>query len=482
MSESQGLHIEQRQRMHLSQQQVRFARMLELSTPELEEAVAKELADNPALEVKVEPELGVATDDGGEFRETPEQLQRADYASAEDMLPSRHVGLSRGAESAEELPEFSPADTEDSLYDDLNRQLGERALSKETHFAALQIVGNLDSNGYLRRTLHGISDDVAFDSGEDLPVSRLESALAIVQSLDPAGIGARDLQECLKLQLERLDDSAVRRDALQIVNDGFEAFSMKHFHKLVSQLKMSQAQVRAATELILTLNPKPGASVGTGLTERAQPVIPDYLVDIRDGEITIQLNNRIPELQISESFETAVKRMNRRKAVRPVRGQEFFAQRYNDARDFMGMLARRQETLFAVATAIVERQKEYFLTEDVHSLKPLGIKDVAEATGLDLSAVSRATNNKYMSTPQGILPLRFFFHDSLGGEKEGEWFTAKAVQDVLKRLVAGEDKRHPLSDERLRELLKDEGYEISRRTVAKYRDRLRIPVARLRRQ
>ena len=280
--------------------------------------------------------------------------------------------------------------------------------------AARYIIGNLDSNGYLHRSLRQLTDDMAFNHGLTITDEEARIALEAVRSLDPPGIGAYDLRDCLELQLRALPRSEERDDALRIIEEAYEPFTMKHKHRIISLLRLSEERVDRALSLILTLNPKPGAALGHTPAEEANVIIPDFIVNNEDGNITIALNNKIPELRIEQSFEQAMANLERTASGRPRKGSEFIVSRYNDARDFMRVLTQRQQTMMAVMSAIVKIQKEYFLTEDVYKLRPMMIKNVAELTGFDLSVISRATTNKFVQTPWGIFPLRFFFSDSIG--------------------------------------------------------------------
>lgn len=442
--------------MRLSQQQLRFVKLLELNAPELDEAVERELEDNPALGVK---------------EETDEDTRR---------YPLYHNPRSE----ADDTP-FAPVDNSDTIYDNLYDQLSERSLTPEVEQAAEYIIGNLDSNGYLTRPLHLLVNDMAFGPGIEVSEEEALEALNVVRSLEPAGIGARNLQDCLEMQLVELPQSERRDDALRIIRESYDSFVMKHKKKIVSQLKIGEPRTEQALSLILSLNPKPGSALGVDPSKETNIVIPDFIVDNEDGEITISLNNRIPELQIEQSFAEAVAELDRQKKLRGERngkkGGEFITSRYNDARDFIRILSQRQQTMMAVMTAIVKIQKEYFLTEDVYRLKPMMIKTVAEETGYDLSVISRATTNKFVMTPWGIFPLRFFFSDTIGeSEAETGELTNRKIEAEIAALVEGEDKHHPLSDQLLMEEMNARGYDVSRRTVAKYRDRQGIPVARLR--
>lgn len=478
MHQKSSLNTTLRQRTFLTQQQIRLAKMLELSAPELDEAVDREIEENPALEPVAEEPDRMTTDDGSEFRETAEQMQKADYSGPDEIPSYRLEAKNIGRDDWTERP--APPDNYHSLYEILLRQLREKKLSEQVADTAEYIIGNVDSNGYLRRSPLGIANDIMVNYGVEVSEDTVARALEVVHSLEPYGIGASDLRECLLIQLRHKSPSATRDDAIRIIEEAFEAFTMKHTHRIISALHIPTDRVEKAIRLIVSLNPKPGAALGSEQGSKAAPVIPDFIIDVSDGEITVSLNNRIPDLAISRSFEQAVGDMERNARDRKNKQNDFVFVRYNEARDFIKLLRQRQTTLMAVMTAIVQAQKEYFLTEDVHRLRPLGIKDVAKTTGYDISVISRATANKYASTPWGVFPLRYFFSDSLGDE--GEEFTAKGVQQVIRSLIDSEDKQHPLSDEKIKQMLVAMNYDVSRRTVAKYRDRMQIPVARLRRK
>lgn len=452
---SQNLELTQKTVQRLSQQQLRFVRLLEMNAPELDEAVERELEDNPALGVEEET--------------TEEDTRR---------YPLYSAGRQRGAD---EQPAFAPVDESETLYDRLLSELSEKRLTVPVETVAHFIIGSLDSNGYLNRSLNEIIDDLAFGPGIEITPEEAREALKTVRSLDPPGIAASDLQDCLRMQLERMVPGKTRDDALRIINDAYEAFTMKHRHRIINTLKLTDKDVEAAIDLILTLNPKPGAALGNDPSHGANVIIPDFVINEEDGQLQISLNNSIPELRIEQSFEQAMQNLERTARGKPKKGSEFIVSRYNDARDFIRILRQRQETMMTVMSAIARIQEEYLRTEDVYRLKPMMIKNVADLTGLDMSVISRVTSNKYVALPWGIFPLRFFFSDSIGEDKEGsEAATNRMIEARIKSLINKEDKRHPLSDQKLMENMQREGFDVSRRTVAKYRDRLGIPVARLR--
>lgn len=450
----QTLGLEQKLTQRLTQQQLRFVRLLDMNAPELDDAVDREMEANPALE--------------------------SDPSDATPLQTEWHSPAKAAACDYEEMP---MPDNSLSLYDSLLQQLGQLQLSSDVMTAAKFIVGNLDPNGRLQRDPAYLVNDLAFSEGVDLPQSVIDEAWKIVRTLDPHGVGAIDLADCLLLQLKYLPPSEERDDAVRILNEQYEAFSMLHIHLLVSRLKISQERVDAAISLIKTLNPKPGASVET--STHIHTIIPDVIIDMGGGEPVITLNNRIPELRISETFSQAGKSLERSaKRKSEAKGdREFIANRFHDAKEFIRALKMRQESMMAVVSAIVKIQKEYFETEDIYRLRPMMIKDIEALTGLDASVVSRCTANKHVALPWGILPLRFFFSDTVGdnaGENDADALTNRKIEAEIRRVVEAEDKKHPLSDEKITRTLTAQGLNISRRTVAKYRDRLQIPPARLR--
>lgn len=462
----QNIEIEQRLSQRLTQQQLRYVKMLEMTAPELDEEVEREMEANPALEAV----------DAETFKDSE--------SSISPTLTEWNSG-SRRSSSSEDYTEMPLADSAPSLYDFLLSQLGQLHLDPDVLTASRFIVGNLDSNGRLQRDPSYLVNDLAFSEGIDLPQSVMDKGLAVVRTLEPHGVGAVSLADCLSIQLEYLPPSQTRDDALRILNEQYEAFSMLHTHLLVSRLKISQKRVDEAIDLIRTLNPKPGASIDSSAAE-TNTIIPDVIIDISGDEPLITLNNRIPELRISETFSQAETDMKKRmEKLKDNADREFILNRYNDARDFIKSLQLRQQAMLSVVTAIVKLQKDYFETEDIYRLRPMMIKDIEKLTGQDPSVISRCTANKYAALPWGILPLRFFFSDTVGdnsGDEDTDALTNRKIEAEIRRVVDGEDGKHPLSDEKITQILIDEGLNISRRTVAKYRDRLGIPPARLRKQ
>lgn len=453
MAAENTLTLEQTTGMHLSPMQLRFARLLELNTPEVEEAVTRELEENPALEVSEKEE---------ERNPLPYPVFRQ--------------------QPQDDLPPFTPPDDDESLYEHLYGQLAEKSLSPEIEEAARYIIGSLDSNGYLDRPIEEIADDMAFNEGLDISYAQAQEALDAVRDLDPPGIAAFNLQDTLLMQLRRLPESETRNLAIRILTEAYEAFQLKHKHRIAVLLRLTDQEIDAALELIRSLNPRPGASFGASRTDKAAVIVPDLIVSVDDDNISVSLNSNVPELSISLSFSQAVEQISKN-GERRKPDDEYIIKNYNEAREFISILAERRKTMLAVMTAIVNIQREYFLTRDIYALRPMMIKNVAADTGLDFSVISRATKGKYVATPWGVFPLRFFFSDAVGENSGGsDALTNRKIEEEIRRLVNSEDKTKPLSDQRITAIMCQEGFDISRRTVAKYRDRLRIPVARLRKE
>ncbi len=511
------LDLATRLSQHLSQQQLRFVRLLELNAPELDEAVEHELEANPAL--------------------TTVEAAPSPIPLSQSSTPSYFNFGSRALNYDPDQPVFSPADNSDSLADILVRQIDERKVSPEVARIARYIVGNLDNNGWLTRSLPNILNDLAINHNVVADEETAREALELVRSLDPPGIAGENLAQTLLLQLQRLPRSQQRDDAIAILTDYFREYHMRHSHKIISGLNISRQRLDAANSLILSLNPKPGAPYGGRDATQAAVIIPDFIISDEDGVLTIQLTNRIPELSIEESFSEAMANMKTAKAARQElrqelrrhrelkkdrkapdnaverrgghspEGMQFITARYNEARDFIQLIRQRQQTLMSVMTAIVDYQKTYFETGDIFTLRPMMLKDIAAMTGLDISVISRSTANKYAVMPWGeIMALKSFFSGKVNGpapghpkpgkepseagttdhstpaENDADSLTNRQIQAAIAGLIEEEDPRHPLSDEKLRARLAALGYDISRRTIAKYRDRAEIPVARLRKK
>lgn len=484
MDESQSLKIEQKTGIRLSQQQLRFVKLLELNASELNEAVNQELEDNPALEVAADdggPSDDMLTVDGDTFRESADDMRMADYASPEED-PHYKYDTEYHSRSTDEIIMSATPDRGETLYEHLEWQLDILSLDPEIRRVAIFIIRSLDNSGYLRRSIPQLIDDMAFGPGIESTPEMVEEALGIVQSLEPYGVGATSLRECMLLQLRHKPKERIRDIAEEIVERYYDSFVNRHWDKVKNGLKgVTDEEFEKAMKLIRGLNPKPGAEYGSGADDAAMVIVPDFSVVNDDGHLIISLSNRVPELRIEQGFEEAMSSLRSAAKGRIAKGGEFLANRYNEARDFIKVIGQRQETLMMVMTAIVDIQKDYFLTHDVYKLRPMKIKDISAMTGLDISVISRATANKYVQAPWGVFPLRYFFSEGIG-EKEDETdvITNRKIEAEIEAIVKAEDKRHPLSDQGIMEEMARRGFDVSRRTVAKYRDRKGIPVARLR--
>ena len=482
MQEKLNLSQQQKLQQRLSPLQVQFVRILEMNRLEVEDEVRQELEENPALEAADTSDFESLTEDGeGKFSESAEDMQLADYRD-EDDIPSYRLNISNSS-AADDIPE-AVVIAENSLIDYLTGQISERELNDVDRLIAQYIIGNIDDNGYLQRTVEAITDDIIFQTGLDVSAGNVENILQMVRDLDPAGVGATDLRDCLLLQLERRGANEVNLLAYKVIDEYFEEFSKKHYEKITSSLGVSQEMMKRVLQEIVSLNPKPGSTI-TGVSDdsHSQQIIPDFNVDIDGDNLQLTLLNNLPELQIEESFSSMYDDMVARRPVN--RNEEeaatFVKQKYESASGFIKILRQRQETLFNTMRSILIRQKDFFLSGDEAKLRPMVLKDIADMTGFDISVISRATSNKYVMTQWGVFPLKFFFNEGLQHES-GEEVSSREIQTILKKVIAGENKKKPYSDEQLCSILKQNGYEIARRTVAKYREKLSIPVARLRKE
>ncbi len=483
----EALHLTQEQKLQqrLSPQQVQFVRLLEMSRPEMEEEVRQEIEDNPAIEAVDSSDTASlqTTEDGEKFNESAEDMQRADYQSDDDVPFYRLEASNRSADDKV----FEPiVVSENSLFDYLSDQINERDLTEKQQKIADYIIGNIDDNGYLTRSIQAISDDIVFQTGLDVSEDDVNDVVQMIRDLDPAGICAADLRDCLLLQIERMDGSKrCNMEAYEIIDKHFPEFSKKHFDRIMQSMNLSHEEFSAAMNVIRSLNPKPGSLYNGGDSGNAQHIIPDFSVEVEGKEVTLTLLNNVPELQIESSFQLMYDNLSAAGKKPRNRNDEeaksFVKDKYESASVFIKMLRQRQETLFNTMRAIVEWQKAFFLSEDEATLRPMVLKDIAACTGYDISVISRATAGKYVITQRGIYPLKFFFNEGLKHES-GEDVSSREIQLALKTIVDSENKSKPYADEQLCAMLQAKGYEIARRTIAKYREKLGIPVARLRKE
>jgi RNA polymerase sigma-54 factor len=371
------------------------------------------------------------------------------------------------------------------LNEYLLQQLGLRDLSERHVKIAEYIIGNIDDNGYLRRDLSAIADDLIFQAGLDVTEQDIEEVLSVIQDFEPVGVGARDLQECLLLQLTKQDEDTTKGLAIRILTEFFEEFTRKHYDKIMRGLELDEDIMKKVIREITMLNPKPCANWGDSTETTFSQVVPDFVVEAINGDLILSLNNRgIPEMRISREYTEMFEDYTNNKMNQTTQMKEavlFVKQKLDSAQWFIEAIKQRQETLQRTMETIISLQRNFFLSGDEATLRPMILKDVAERSGYDISTISRVSNSKYVQTNFGIYPLKYFFSESIQTDS-GEEISTREVKAILKEYIEGEDKRKPLTDEELAALLKEKGYVIARRTVAKYREQLEIPVARLRKE
>lgn len=472
----------------LSPQQILVVKLLELPTVELEERIHSEILDNPALEEgrdmpehEEEGHTEYADDEEGTTGSN-EDLSLGDYSNEDDIPDYKLQEHNRSREGvAEEIP-FSDAV---SFYEILNDQLRMQELTEEQREIADYLVGSLDDDGLLRKSMESILDELAIYRGIYTTEEELEHLLKVIQDFDPAGIGARSLQECLLLQIQRKADSPLKQIELEIIGKYCDEFTRKNKERIMQRMGISEEQYNEAAADLTKLNPRPGSSLGEVMGKNMQQIIPDFIVEAYDdGTIALSLNNRhVPELRLSRAFTELLDEHTRNKENQSKASKDalmFLKQKVDAAQGFINAVKQRQHTLLTTMQAIIDLQRPFFLEGDESLLKPMILKDVAERTGLDISTISRVSNSKYVQTNHGIYSLKYFFSDGYTTE-DGEELSVREIKRFLKECVDGEDKNKPYTDDELAEMLKDKGYPIARRTVAKYRQQLNIPVARLRR-
>jgi RNA polymerase sigma-54 factor len=462
-------------------------KLLEVPTLQIEQRIKKELEENPALEEGEEDEeIPAESDDGEEFDEEDkdqEEFTLDDYIE-EDEIPEYRLQANNYSKDDEKRAEI-PFSVGSSFHEHLESQFGLRDLTDKQKILGEFIIGNIDEDGYLRRELVNIVDDLAFLQNMTTTVEELEEVLKIIQDLEPPGVGARTLKECLLLQLEKKDHSQPSvKLAHSIIDLQFEEFSKRHYDKIIARLGISENELKSAIDEVLKLNPKPGGVYSDPYNKIAQPIIPDFILEHSEEGFDLHLNSRnLPELRLSPAYTEMLQTYSRDKGNKKDMKDAimFVKQKIDSAKWFIDAIRQRQNTLLLTMNAILEYQQEYFIDGDETKLKPMILKDVAEMTGLDISTVSRVANSKYIQTHFGIFPLKFFFSEGLQTDS-GEEVSTREIKRILQDCIDNEEKRRPLTDERLTEILQEKGYQIARRTVAKYREQLNIPVARLRRE
>lgn len=482
--------LQQRTLQRLSPQQIQVIRLLELNTVELEERIKQEVIDNPALdetnegyEEKESISVDGADNENDGETNTDEDITLGDYLSEDDIPDYKIEQYERKQEESQQRE--IPFTGGTSIHEYLLQQLGMQDLNEQDEKIAEYIIGNIDDDGYLRRPLASISDDLIFQVGIDVSNEKLQELLAMIRTFDPAGIGATDLQDCLELQIEREKECEATINAKKIITENFDSFIKKHYDKIQKQLGISDEALKEAIRTITLLNPKPGNMWNTSYSDSGNHIIPDFIVENIDGEQNFTLNNsNIPELKVSPEYIKMCEDYQNNKKNRTKERRDallFVKQKLDSAQWFINAIKQRQETLINTFRAILTLQKEYFATGEEHDLRPMILKDVAALTGYDISTISRTINGKYVQSSFGIFPLKYLFSESMQNNS-GEEVSSREIKKILSELVSSENKKRPLSDDELCSLLQEKGYKIARRTVAKYREQAGIPVARLRKE
>ncbi len=499
----QRLGLNQSLQQKLSPQQIQFIKLLQVPTAELEQRIEEEMELNPVLEEGEQEDEGPQAEEENKEEEAPQEEtpevednfndQEDQPGSKEDDIDIKdylrdddYSGYKMQGDGDEEDDRDMPIPTSSSLHETLMTQLGYLGLNDRDYAIGKQLVGSIEGDGYIRRDLESIVNDLAFSQSIETSHEELEEVLKKIQSFDPAGIAARNLQECLLIQLDRMDDG---QDvdvivAKRILSECYEEFTKKHYPKIMKKLDLTDEDyVKDAIELIVRLNPKPGGESSSGMVKN-QYVIPDFILSNNNGKLELSLNSRnAPELRISRSYSEMFKAYDKgdKKDKKLKEAVTFVKQKLDSAKWFIDAIKQRQHTLLRTMRAIVDFQYDYFLEGDETKLRPMILKDIAQMINMDISTVSRVASSKTVQADFGVYPLKYFFSEGIATDS-GEEVSSREVKQIIKDLIEKEDKSKPFSDDKLEELLNEKGYNIARRTVAKYREQMNIPVARLRKE
>ena len=464
--------LEQKQVQKLSPLQIQTIKLIELPIQELEQRVKSEFEDNPVLDDS--PAEGRDDDD-----DQPKDIS-IDELDADDPIPSYRLRVNNYGK--DERPEYNTFSVKESFTQSLLTQLGFRHLDPHQMAVGRYLVCSIDDDGYLRRDLDTIVDDIAFRENIETDYEEVSYLLGIIQQFDPAGVGARDLRECLTIQLRKMKQTDDVKNALTILTDHFQEFTNKHFQKIMTRMGISEEELKAAIARIVKLNPTPGGQIDDSYTEQAQQVVPDFVLDLVDGELKLSMPRfTIPEIRVNKKYADMLAEAKNSTDRKQKEAATFVKQKIDSAKWFVEALKQRHNTLESTMKAIIDYQREYFTDGDETHLKPMVLKDIAEVTGFDISTISRVVNSKYIETHFGIYPLKYFFSEGLENQA-GEEVSTRELKKALQECVDGEDKRKPLTDDQLVEEMNKKGYKVARRTIAKYRDQLGIAKARLRKE
>ena len=464
----QGLELKQTQK--LSPLQIQTIKLIELPIQELEQKIRAELEENPVLD----DTPAASSDDDAPKDVSLDEIREDDY------IPSYKLKVKNWGNDPK--PEYNTFSVQDSFTQSLVNQLGYRNLNAREREIGEFIIGSLDADGYLRRDIESLVDDLAFRAGIEATPEEVLSMLAVIQEFEPSGVGARNLQECLLIQLDALDQTEDVVNAKRMLEEEFQEFSNKHFAKVMTRLGLSEKEMKAAVARILKLNPAPGGQVDDSYIDQAQQIVPDFVLEDNGGQLSFSMPRfSIPELRLNRKYANLLEESKGNSERSQKEAAAFVKQKYDSAKWFVEALKQRQNTLQKTMQAILDYQYEYFLDGDESNLKPMVLKDIAEKTGFDISTISRVVNSKYIETHFGIFPLKYFFSEGMENQ-DGEEISTRELKKALQECVDNEDKKKPLTDEQLVEEMNKRGYKVARRTIAKYRGQLHIPLARWRKE
>lgn len=465
----QGLELKQKQQ--LSPLQIQTIKLIELPIQELEQRIRKELEENPVLDEDLPKEK--------EEDEAPREVSLSEYKE-DDSIPSYRLRADNY--SKDERPQYSTFSVKESFTQSLMEQLGYRNLTEHQYSVAAFIIGSLDDDGYLRRSLDTLVDDISFRANIETNEEEVLAMLKVVQEFDPAGVGARDLRECLLLQIRHCKKTPAVEHAIRILDHYFHDFTSKHYQKIMTRMGLTEQEMKAAIAKILKLNPSPGGQIDDSYSDQAQQIVPDFLLEYTDGELILTMPRfSIPELRVNRKYADLLMEAASSSEREKKEAAAFVKKKLESAKWFVEAIKQRHNTLYSTMQTIIEYQKEYFIDGDETHLKPMVLKDIAERTGFDISTISRVVNSKYIETHFGIYSLKYFFSEGLENQ-DGEEVSTRELKKALQECVDNEDKHKPLTDDELVVKMTERGYKVARRTVAKYRDQLGIPKARLRRE
>ena len=476
--------LEQKLQQKLSPLQIQTIKLIEMPVQALEQHVREVLNDNPVVD---DTPQGGSDDEPRDVSISQVEAQEQsggsleeNYGPQDDDIPSYNLHVNNWGK--DERPEYNTFSVKQSFTQSLQEQLGYRNLTEHERTVASFIIGSLDEDGYLRRDIESLVDDLAFRAGVESSAEEVEKMLKIIQEFEPSGVGARDLRECLLLQLEDKKRTPSVDNAIRVLETQFEAFKNRHFQKIMARLHLSEDEMKAVLEEIRRLNPAPGGQIDDSYNDQAQQVVPDFQLDYENGQLILTMPRfSIPELRINRKYSEIMENGRLSESRADKEAATFVKQKIDSAKWFIEALRQRQNTLESTMRAIIDFQHDYFIDGDETSLKPMVLKDIAERTGFDISTISRVVNSKWIQTHFGIFPLKYFFSEGLENS-EGEEVSTREIKKVLREMVDGEDKHNPLTDDELVDGLAAKGYKVARRTIAKYRALLDIPKARLRRE